>query len=233
MELSIIIPAYNEEKKIAKTLTQIIDYVDSHAVIQDWEIIVVDDGSYDQTRTIVQKYIQKDQRITITPSRLNQGKGFSVREGALKAKYPTLLFSDADSSTPITEFDKFIPRATEFDIIIGSRALTESKVQKHQPYYREYMGKTFNKMVRALTKLNIHDTQCGFKFFQHCETIFQAQTMRGFSFDVELLYLAQKAGKKILEIPVIWINDERSSVSPIKDSFKMLRDLLKIKKIHG
>ena len=148
------------------------------------------------------------------------------------ASYNLILFSDADLSTPIKELDRFLAEIKDYDIIIGSRALKNSKVEKHQPLYRELIGKIFNLLVRRITGLNLHDTQCGFKLFKNCRNIFEQQKIPGWSFDVELLYLAGKAGKKILEKPVTWINDERSKVNAVKDSYKMFMDLLKIRKMH-
>jgi dolichyl-phosphate beta-glucosyltransferase len=232
MDLSIIIPAYNEEKRIAPTIARIKEYLLQQSQISNWEILVIDDGSKDSTRKIVEEAIAKDARIKINPLRQNRGKGFSVREGALLSRYDTVLFSDADLSTPIEELDRFIPKMPEYDIIIGSRALQESNIEKHQPFYREFIGKSFNKLVRLITGLKIHDTQCGFKLFKNCRSIFERQKIERFSFDVELLYLAHREGKKILEMPVTWINDERSKVSAVKDSYRMFRDLIRIRWMH-
>lgn len=232
MNLSIIIPAYNEEKRIAPTIEKVKEYLSNNTSLEQWEIIIIDDGSKDNTRIIANEAASKDSRIRINPQRQNRGKGFSVREGALMAKYNLVLFSDADLSTPIEELGGFIKEIPNYDIIVGSRALRESKVQKHQPFYREFIGKTFNLLVRKITGLNIHDTQCGFKLFKDCINLFEQQRVERFSFDVELLYLAHKSRRKILEKPVTWINDERSKVSPIKDSYRMFRDLIKIRWMH-
>lgn len=232
MNLSIIIPAYNEEKRLGSTIEQIRDYLCNCNHFEAWEIIVVDDGSKDNTRNVANEAVSKDSRIRINPQRQNRGKGFSVKEGALIANYSVILFSDADLSTPIEELERFIPEIGRYDVIIGSRALKESNIEKHQPFYREFIGKTFNLLVRKITGLNIYDTQCGFKLFKDCRGIFEQQRIERFSFDVELLYLANKQGKKILEKPVTWINDERSKVSAVKDSYRMFRDLIKIRWMH-
>ncbi|MEK6938124.1 MAG: dolichyl-phosphate beta-glucosyltransferase [Nanoarchaeota archaeon] len=234
MEISIIIPAYNEEMRIGRTLIEIRDYVKSNPLIKKWEIIAVDDGSKDKTREIVQEQIEqdKDNLIRLNCKRENRGKGFSVKEGALLAKYNTVLFSDADLSTPIEELSNFLTEIPHYDIVIGSRALKESNIKQHQPFYREFIGKTFNLLVRKITGLDIHDTQCGFKLFKDCRNLFEQQKIERFSFDVELLYLANRNEKKILEKPVTWINDERSKVSAIKDSYRMFRDLIKIRWMH-
>ena len=234
MEISIIIPAYNEEMRIGRTLIEIRDYVKSNPLIKKWEIIAVDDGSKDKTREIVQEQIEqdKDNLIRLNCKRENRGKGFSVKEGALLAKYNTVLFSDADLSTPIEELSNFLTEIPHYDIVIGSRALKESNIKQHQPFYREFIGKTFNLLVRKITGLDIHDTQFGFKLFKDCRNLFEQQKIERFSFDVELLYLANRNEKKILEKPVTWINDERSKVSAIKDSYRMFRDLIKIRWMH-
>ena len=232
MELSIVIPAYNEENRIGPTLKKICKYLRNNKKIKKWEILVIDDGSKDKTREIVKQFIKKEKRIKLNEKRKNEGKGFSVREGALMSKFSNVLFTDADLSTPIEELNNFIPYSDNYDIIIGSRSLKESNIKEHQPKYREIMGKIFNFSVRIITGLDIKDTQCGFKLFKNCKELFLEQKIKGFSFDVELLYLAFKKKKRILELPVTWINSKKSKVNPIKDSIKMFFDILKIKYLH-
>lgn len=232
MELSVIIPAYNEEERIDITLQKMISYLKHNKLLQKYEIIVIDDGSKDHTREIVEKYLLSENFVKLNSPRENRGKGFSVREGALLAQYSLILFTDADLSTPIEELDKFLPLIGRYDIIIGSRALKESDIKVHQPLYREMMGKTFNLLMRKITGLPFKDTQCGFKLFKDCREIFRNQVLERFSFDVELLYLAQRENKIIIEIPVSWINDQRSKVSPIKDSLQMFKDIINIRSLH-
>ena len=229
MKISIVIPAFNEEKRIGKTLKKISHYLKNKRF--DYEIIIVDDGSTDKTREVVKKFL-KNKKIILTKKRKNKGKGFSIREGALRAKNKLILFSDADLSTPIEELDKFLKDINKYDIIIGSRAIKGANIRIKQPTYRVLIGKIFNKIVRLLAVKRIKDTQCGFKLFKNCKDIFKKQTIEGFGFDVELLYIAQKNGLKIKEVPVIWLNVEGSRVSALKDSIRMFCDLIKIKYNH-
>jgi dolichyl-phosphate beta-glucosyltransferase len=226
MKISIIIPSYNEEKRIGKTISRILSYLKKKRF--NYEIIIVDDGSKDNTRNIVKKFL-KNKNIILTKKRENKGKGYSVKQGALMAKHNFILFSDADLSTPIQELDKFLKYIDKYDIVIGSRALKGADIRIKQPFYRAFIGKTFNKIARLLTVKGIKDTQCGFKLFKNCRDIFKKQAIDGFGFDVELLYIAQKKGLKIKELPVAWLNAEGSKVSAFKDSFKMFCDLLKIR----
>lgn len=227
--LSIVIPAYNEEKRIVKTLNRIVEYMDN----KDYEILVVNDGSKDKTVEVVEEVKEAvNNKVRIINNPGNKGKGYSVKNGMLYAKGDLLLFSDADLSTPIEELEKLLPFVEwRYGVVIGSRALKESDVKVHQPFYRELMGKFFNKIVRLLAVKGIRDTQCGFKLFtrEAADKVFKLQKLDGFSFDVEILYLAKKLGFKIKEVPIIWVNDEETKVSSIKDSAKMFLDVLKIK----
>jgi dolichyl-phosphate beta-glucosyltransferase len=223
--LSIIIPAYNEEKRIVKTLEKITSYLKSKKY--DYEIIIVDDGSNDNTRQVVQNF----KNIILTEKRHNKGKGYSIKEGMLLAKGDYLLFSDADLSTPIEELDKFMEYIEKYNVVIGSRALKGSDIKVRQPFYREYMGKVFNLFVQTLAIKGIKDTQCGFKMFtkQAAKKIFSKQKIEGFGFDVEVLFLAKKFDFNIKETPVTWVNSANTTVSPIKDSIKMFLDLFKVR----
>ncbi|MCK4521213.1 MAG: glycosyltransferase family 2 protein [Nanoarchaeota archaeon] len=223
--LSVIIPAYNEEKRIGKTLERIISYLDSKKY--SYEIIVVDDGSRDRTRDVVRGV----RNVKINKKRKNMGKGYSVKEGMLIAKGDYLLFSDADLSTPIEELEKLMNYIKKYDVIIGSRALKESDIQIRQPFYREYMGKIFNFFVQILTVKGIRDTQCGFKLFtkKAAKEIFSKQKIDGFGFDVEVLFIARKKGFKIKEVPIVWRNSINTKVSPVKDSVRMFYDILKVR----
>jgi len=230
MEISIVIPAYNEEERLPNTLETIIDYFEkSH---KEYEIIVVDDGSSDHTGGIAQQY---NPRAKLYKLPKNLGKGAAVRAGVEQAKGDFILFTDADLSTPITELPKLYSALEEnSDIAIGSRAIDSSLIKLHQPLYRELMGKTFNKIVQFLVFKGIKDTQCGFKLFKNsvAKEIFSQAKIDGFGFDVEILYLARKKNYKIAEIPVEWHNDKKSKINPIKDSLKMFIEILKIRKLH-
>jgi dolichyl-phosphate beta-glucosyltransferase len=226
LNLSVIIPAYNEEHRIKETLNKIINHLNKKKY--NYEIIIVDDGSKDKTISIIQNI--KNKKIRILKNEINKGKGYSIKRGVLNATRDLILFSDADLSTPIEELDHFI-KYLDYDIIIGSRALKESNIIIHQPFYREYSGKIFNLFVKLFTVRGIKDTQCGFKLFKKdiAYNIFKKQTIDRFGFDVEILYIANKYNYKIKELPVHWLNDTKSKVSLFKDSIRMFLDLIKIR----
>jgi dolichyl-phosphate beta-glucosyltransferase len=197
-----------------------------------YEIIVVDDGSNDNTGEVVRKAAEKHPAISVLRNSKNKGKGHSVRRGVLCSKGAFVLMSDADLSTPIEEVEKLY-KALEDGccIAIGSRAVSGSRMLKKQPWYRQFMGRTFNTFIRALAVIEIHDTQCGFKLFTEdaAKRVFALQRIERFAFDVEALYLAKKMGFGIKEVPVVWIHSPDSKVGIIKDSLRMMRDLLKIR----
>jgi dolichyl-phosphate beta-glucosyltransferase len=195
------------------------------------EIIVVDDGSSDNTAEIVNSYSE----VSLIRQEQNSGKGAAVRRGMLESRGEYRLFSDADLSTPVKETERLLNEIRNgYDICIGSRAIKSELIRKHQPFYREFMGKTFNKIVQMLVFKGISDTQCGFKCFSavSAEAIFPLTKIDGFGFDVEILYLASKLGFNIKELPVEWYNDERSKVNPVTDSMRMLSEIIRIRKIH-
>lgn len=230
MHLSVVIPVYNEEERIGKTLDRALSYLNSSNYT--YEIIVVNDGSTDNTARIVRKFTERSKDVIFLESTINHGKGFSVRKGMLAARGRYVLFSDADLSTPIEEVEKLQKWLEKgYDIVIGSRGLRESEIQIRQPWYREGMGKIFNLLVQLITVKGIKDTQCGFKCFKReiIQDIFNKQTITHFSFDVELLWIAMKRGYKIKEIPVRWLNDTQSKVNPVSDSTRMFYDLMKIR----
>lgn len=227
MELSVIIPAKNEENRIVNTLKETISYLKKHKI--DYEIIVVDDGCTDNTRKVVKQF-EKD-RVTITPYRANRGKGFSVRQGMLRAKKNYALFMDADNSTSIKEIEGFMPFLDEHDVLIASRNLKDSVIAVKQPWLRSTLGNVFPFIVRALVVRGIKDTQCGFKLFSKkaLTEVFPRSRLNRFAFDVELLFISKKKNLSIKELPITWKNDGLSKVSPFKDSIDMFVDLLKIR----
>ena len=230
MNLSIVIPTYNEKNSISDTLKRISEYLTNKNY--EYEIIVVDDGSTDDTVNIVRHFSELNKNIKIIRNEINRGKGYTVKRGMMNAKGHYVIFSDADLSTPIEEVEKLLPYLKQgYDIAIGSRALKESDIQIHQPWYREYMGKFFNVIVRSLMLSKFHDTQCGFKCFRGdvARTLFAQQTINHFSFDVEVLFLAIRYNYTVKEIPIQWFNEPNTRVDAIKDSSKMLKDLLKIR----
>src|ERR1041385_4537266 len=230
---SIVIPCFNEEARIGQTLRVTLNYLATNAA--DSELIVVNDGSTDATGAIARE------RLTSAPiaARLlenfpNRGKGAAVRSGLLAAQRSVGLFSDADLSTPLEETPKLIePIANgEVDIAFGSRALDRSLIGIHQPWRREQAGRVFNLLVRVATGLPFWDTQCGFKAFRLdvCRPILEEARVEGFAFDVELLYLANRAGLRIREVPVRWNHAEGSKVSFFRDSLRMLREVITIRR---
>ena len=188
-KISLIIPSYNEEKLIVSSIKNIITYMLKNKY--NFEVIVVDDGGKDKTKEKVRSI--KDKHVKLLSYKPNKGKGHAVKTGMLAAKGDLLLFLDADLSTPIEEIEKFIPQTRKYDVVIASRALKESKIKVHQPFYRELIGKIFNKMVQLLAVWGIKDTQCGFKMFTRkaANIIFKRQRIHGWAFDVELLFIAK------------------------------------------
>ena len=233
---SVVIPCFNEAARIGETLRLTLDYLAANA--PESELIVVNDGSTDATGAIARERL-KDARIEtrLLENFPNRGKGAAVRSGLLAARKPIGLFFDADLSTPLGETPKLIePIAKgEVDIAFGSRALDRGLIGIHQPWRREQAGRAFNLLVRIATGLPFWDTQCGFKAFRLdvCRPILEAARLDGFAFDVELLYLARHAGLRIREIPVRWNHAEGSKVQFFKDSLRMLREVIALRKKTG
>lgn len=225
--LSIVIPAYNEEKRLPGTLHRVLEWLRQRG-LDFSEIVVVDDGSRDNTVGAAEE--RSGVRVLRNPG--NRGKGYAVRHGMLDARGDWILYSDADLSTPIEDADKLYQAAIESSavIAIGSRAIDRSLVSVHQSGFREWGGRAFNVVMRLVTGLRFHDTQCGFKLYRRdaAQTVFSRQKLDGFSFDVEDLYLAKKAGLKAIEVPVRWANVEGTKVS-MGQAMKSFTDLLKIR----
>lgn len=229
--ISVIIPAFNEAGRIGHTLERTVSFCRQKAY--RYEIIVIDDGSSDDTAGIVALAQTKegDKRIRLLTNDKNRGKGFSVRRGVMAATGEYVLFSDADMSTPIEELDKLLQVLQDgCDVAIGSRGLSDSVIEIHQAWYRENMGKIFNKLVQWTVLEGISDTQCGFKCFRRevAHDIFRRQSVQRFGFDVEILLIARMRGYTIQEIPIVWKNSPESRVSPMTDAVKMLWDLLRL-----
>ena len=230
MNLSFIIPAYNEADRIGESLEKGLTYFSAQSY--RWEILVVDDGSKDETANVVEGFANRG--VTLLRQPKNMGKGAAVRRGMLEGKGECRIFSDADFSTPVEETQGVLEHLKTYDVAIGSRAIDRSYVKVHQPWYRETMGKIFNLFVQALAVPKIKDTQCGFKGFRAdaAQAVFSRTKIDGFSFDVEALYIAGKLGYSIKEFPVHWYNDERSTLNPITDAVRMFSELLKIRSLH-
>jgi glycosyltransferase involved in cell wall biosynthesis len=226
--LSIVIPAYNEEKRLPATLDRIASWVAS-SPLTIREILVVDDGSRDGTAALVEK---RGERVRLVSNPGNRGKGFAVRNGMLAAKGDWILSTDADLSAPIEELGKLIDAARRENAVvaIGSRALDRQLVKVHQPLMREFSGRAFNVVMRMVTGLPFRDTQCGFKLFRQdaAKNIFSRQIEEGFSFDVEDLLIARQLGLRAIEVPVEWSNVEGTKVS-LAQGMKSFADLVRIR----
>lgn len=232
--LSVIVPAYNEEARLPATLDAIQDWLERAPF--RWELIVADDGSKDRTVEVARKRFRSDGCRVLVAER-NGGKGSAIRRGMLAARGRYRLFTDADNSTPIEEARLLLKRLrrTKADVAIGSRGMAGSRIEVHQPIYREAMGRVFNLIVQGLALPGIRDTQCGFKLFtaRAAQAVFPEQRMDGFSFDVEVLYIARRKGMRIEEVPIRWINSPASRVSPFRDSWRMFVDVVRIRRMHG
>jgi dolichyl-phosphate beta-glucosyltransferase len=229
MKISVVIPAFNEARRILPSLEQIFSYMEAHHA--DHEVLVVDDGSTDGTLQRVQRRFRNQPRLRLLSYGRNRGKGYAVRYGVEQAHGEVVLFSDADLSTPVQELDNLLPALLRgYDLVLGTRAHPESDVRVRQPAYRESAGKFFNSLVRTLLGYEFQDTQCGFKLLRR-ETllpILRRQRINRFAFDVELLYLAQQAGLRITDVPVVWMNSPESKVRLWRDPIGMFIDLLRV-----
>jgi dolichyl-phosphate beta-glucosyltransferase len=223
---SIVIPAFNESKRIPATLQSVIDCVRTHG----WsaEIIVVDDGSRDSTADVVRAFAAQAPEICLLQNPGNRGKGYSVRHGLLRALGEIVMFTDADLSAPIEEAEGlFAAIDAGADIAIGSRWLERTRQTIRQPLYRQFFGRCFNAVTRMVMGLSFADTQCGFKAFTRAaaQTVFQLQTIDRWGFDPEILFIALKRGFRVDEVPVSWAHDERTRISYLKDGLRMLEDI--------
>jgi dolichyl-phosphate beta-glucosyltransferase len=229
-DLSIVIPAYNEEKRLSSTLESVYAYLTSRQI--DFELIVVDDGSRDGTVEIVQEFAKHHDSVRLLSYSPNQGKGYAVRQGVLKSSGARVLFNDADGSSPIQEIEKLEASLNSgFDIAIASRAKPDSSRKVNALAYRKFIGNFFNFIVQTLLLKGIQDSQCGFKLFTRkaADAVFGVARENGFAFDVELLHVARLHGLRIEEVPINWTNVDGSKVNLVLDSSKMFVDVLKIK----
>ena len=232
LNISVVIPTYDEEKRIEGSIKTIEQYLQDSGF--DYEIIVSDDGSTDKTLSAVRKIMVGNEKIKLVVNE-HKGKGGAVRAGILQSSGNLVLFTDADLSTPIEELDKLKEALDEgCDIAIASRDLPGSKILKHQSWGRELLGKFLNRIVQLLYIPGIFDAQCGFKLFKGkvVRELFSQQKINGFLFDVEVLYLAGKRGFKVVEVPVTWKHNEPSKVSILWDLPKVLWDLINIRFLY-
>ena len=225
-KFSIVIPAYNESARIPATLRSVVDCIRARG--WDAEVVVVNDGSLDNTADVVRKFARTAPEVRLLENPTNCGKGYSVRHGILQALGEIVMFTDADLSSPIEEAEGlFAAIAQGADIAIGSRWLATSRQTHRQPLYRQLFGRCFNLLTRMVMNLPFADTQCGFKAFTRnaAQTVFQLQTIERWGFDPEILFIALKRGYQISEVPVSWAHDARTRISYLRDGMQMLKEL--------
>ena len=231
--LSIVIPAFNERNRLPRTVKEIREWCSRHYPL--YEIIIVDDGSTDDTLDIARSYSESHERVYAL-ARPHRGKGAAVREGMLNAAGKYVIFMDADGATPLGEIRKLLDKMEAgYHVAIGSRVVEDpKKTTVISSFHRKFIGRIFAALVNFLAVPGIKDTQCGFKMFREdvTKTLFRLQRCDGFAFDVEILFLARKFSMNIAEVPVNWTNRSGSKVSLVADSFKMLKDILKIRMMH-
>ena len=227
--ISIIIPAFNEAERLPETLKRIVAFIKAQRFIT--ELIVVDNASSDATKEIVMEFCSQYPFLKYLHQAI-RGKGAAVRTGILAAQGDYLLICDADLAVPIEEVGKFLsPEVKDFDIVIGSREAMGA-MRYNEPFYRHLMGRVFNLIIRALLLPGLYDTQCGFKCFRRdvARELFALNRINGWSFDVEILYLARQKGFRIIEVPVNWYYGEKSKVRPVRDTWSMLKEVFWIRK---
>ena len=225
-----MIPAYNESARLGPTLDRVLTFIRQQA--WDAEVIVVDDGSRDRTANLVRDCAHTNPIVRLVQNPGNRGKGYSVRNGVLHAQGATILFTDADLSSPIEEAPKlFDALEAGADVAIGSRWARSELQTQRQSVGRQVMGRAFNLLLRIVLGLDFKDTQCGFKAFRRgaAKALFPLQRVEGWGFDPELLFLARRAGFEVAEIPVVWAHDEGTRIHPLADGLKMLMEVLRIR----
>ena len=227
--LSVVIPAYNEEARIAGTLEQVLAYLGGQGY--SWEVVVADDGSTDATPELVARLAEERGSVIHYLKLPHGGKGWAVKQGMLKAQGEYRFMCDADLSMPIEQVARFLPpQMADYDIAIGSRSIPGAR-RLGEPAMRKAMAKGFSLLVRGLALPGIADSQCGFKCFQAeaAERLFPLQKLHGFAFDVELLFLARKLGLRTVEVPIDWYHSPQSKVKPLRDASAMTRDILRVR----
>lgn len=229
--VSLVIPAYNEAERLGSTLERAVAYLSRRGA--PYEVLVVDDGSRDRTIQVAEGY--SDRGVRVIRHERNRGKGAAVRTGMLASQGTEVLLSDADASTPIEELEKLERSLAAAPVVFGSRAVDGADVRQHQPFYRELMGKTFNRIIRLLGVRGVSDTQCGFKLLDGdvARELGAELTVEGFAYDVELVWLARRRGYPIAEVGVIWTNSPDSRVDPIRSSLSMFRDVIRMRVRHS
>lgn len=227
MDLSVVIPAYNEALRLRPTLRKVVDYLRGQGI--DYEVLVVDDGSTDATAAIAEELAGEGVRVLRQSE--NRGKGAVLRVGVLESRGDAVLLLDADLSTPIEDLERLRPRLQDAEVVLGSRAVTGSDITTRQPVYREMMGRTFNLLIRLLGVRGLRDTQCGFKLLSGdvARRLFRELRIERFAYDVELVWLARRHGYRVVEVGVRWADSSSSRVNPLTDSFRMFWDVLALR----
>ena len=230
--ISIVIPAYNEERRLPATLASLLEYVEARTWAP-WEIVIVNDGSKDRTAAVAAQFAAAHAGIRVLENPGNRGKGYSVRHGMLEATGDWILFTDSDLSAPIGELDKLMDaaRSQGASVAIGSRALNRGLIEVHESLFRETAGRIFNLIMRVVTGLRFSDTQCGFKLFERgaAQEIFRRQRIERWGFDAELLFIARRLGYKTVEVPVRWSHSVGTKINMVGDSVNMFLDLVRIR----
>jgi dolichyl-phosphate beta-glucosyltransferase len=226
--LSIIIPAHNEENRLPRSLEQVFAFLEKQNY--EAEVLVVENGSTDRTLEIAQSFAQRHKNLKVIHE-AGRGKGLAVRKGMLESQGQYRFMCDADLSMPIEEVNKFLPPALSgFDVAIGSREV-HGAIRYEEPFYRHFGGRLINFLIRLLILPKLQDTQCGFKCFraEAAENLFRRQRLDGWSFDIEVLYLAECNGDRIVEVPVHWYYRSESKVNALRDAFRMISDIFRIR----
>lgn len=231
VDLSVVVPAYNEEERLGKSLPVVLEYLERRGA--PCEVVVVDDGSDDATARIAERYVSRGVRLVRFAR--NRGKGAALRAGVLASEGQRVLLTDADLSTPIQELERLEPHLGDTQLVFGSRAVAGSRIDRPQPRFRQWMGKTFNLMIRLLVVGGVRDTQCGFKLLDGAvaRELFRDLVLEGFAYDVELLWLAKKRGYRVAEVGVVWNHCPDTRVHMMGDPLRMALDVLRFRFHHG
>lgn len=227
---SVVVPAFNEDQRIGPTLERLLAYFEGRGAPA--EIVVVDDGSSDATAEVAARFAASGVRLVRLPE--NRGKGAALRAGVAATTGGALLVTDADLSTPIEEIERLETALADAELVLGSRAVAGSRITRRQPWHREWMGRSFNRLIRALGVTSLHDTQCGFKLMRGdvARGLFAELTVDRFAYDVELVWLARRRGFRVIEIGVAWHDSPASKVHPLRDAASMLIDVLRFRFRH-
>jgi dolichyl-phosphate beta-glucosyltransferase len=229
-ELSIVVPAFDEAERLGPSLRRVLDYLARRG--EGAEVLVVDDGSRDGTAAVARGFAAEGVRLLSHPG--NRGKGAAVRTGLAASRGRRVLITDADLSTPIDDVELLEPHLAEAELVLGSRGVAASRISERQPFYREWMGRTFNLLVRSAGVRGIRDTQCGFKLLdgEAARRLAAELTVDRFAYDVELVFVARRHGYRVVEVGVRWADSPASRVHPVWDSLSMMRDLARIRWRH-